>query len=195
MKTIVVIFCVMLAAGSASAQGVYNIAKQQARNVANGAPPQGEPPPPSAPPQNNTPPPAPANPVLEATLQNISNLRIDFDALGKVTDLKPDAPQKKLLLTDLTAAAQGTKPTDTAIASLADGFAAAVAGKDALKPHDAKLAQEVHAVFNASHLSDAQRQKIFDDIQKILTDGGVSADDAINVVSRLKTIATETGQK
>jgi hypothetical protein len=191
MKTSVVILCGLLAAGSASAQGVYNMAKQQARNVANGEPPQGSKPP-AAPPQNNNPAPAPPNPPLDATLKNIANLRVDFDALGKLSELKSDSPQKKLLLTDLAAAAASTKPSDASVAALADALATAVAGKDAMKPQHAKLGQDVHALFNASHLSAAQQQKMFDDVQKILQDGGASADDTINVISSLKTIATET---
>jgi hypothetical protein len=193
MKTSVVIFCALLAAGSASAQGIYNIAEQQARNVASGEPPQGSTPPPSAPPpQNNNPPATPPNPALEATLKNISNLRVDFDALGKLAELKPDSPQKKLLLNDLTIAPQSAKPSSASISALADNLASAVAGKAAMQPQHAKLAQEVHAVFNASHLSAAQQKKIFDDVQKILQDGGASADDIINVVSDIKAIATET---
>jgi hypothetical protein len=193
MKTPVVILCALLAAGSASAQGIYNIAEQQARNVASGEPPQGSTPPPSAPPpQNNNPPAPPPNPALEATLQNISNLRVDFDAIGKLTELNPDSPQKKLLLNDLTAAPQGTKPSDSSISALADNLASAISGKAAMQPQHAKLAQEVHAIFNASHLTPDQQQMIFDNVQKILQDGGASADDIINVVSDIKTIATET---
>lgn len=193
MKMAVVIFCALLAAGFASAQGIYNMAKDQARNVAAGEPPQGSAPPPSSPPpQNNNPPAPPPNPALEATLKNISNLRVDFDALGKLSELKPDSLPKKLLLNDLTVAPQGTKPSDASISALADNLASAVAGKDAMKPQHAKLAQDIHAVFNASHLSAAQQQMVFDDVQKILQDGGASADSAINVVSDIKTIATET---
>ncbi len=185
------ILCAITAANFAFAD-VYTSALNQARNVAAGQPPQGSTPPPAPPPQQSTPPAPPPNPVLEATLKNISNLRIDFDAIGKLTEVKPDSPQKKLLLTDLTAAPMGTKPSDSTISALADNLASAVVGKDALKPQHAKLAQEIHAIFNSSHLSAEQQQKIFDDVQKILTDGGASADDTINVVSSIKTIATET---
>jgi hypothetical protein len=190
MKKAAVIFCALLAAGGVFAD-VYNIAKQQARNVAAGNPPQGSAPPPASsqpPPQNNPPP----NPALEATLKNISNLRVDFDSLGTLAELKSDSPQKKLLLNDLIIAAQGTKPSDASISALADKLAAALAGKDAMKPQHAKLAQEIHAVFNSSHLTTEQQQKIFDDVQKILQDGGASADDTINIISGIKTIATET---
>jgi hypothetical protein len=191
MKTTAMILCAITAANFAFAD-VYTSALSQARNVAAGQPPQGSTPPPAPPPQQSTPPAPPPNPVLEATLKNISNLRIDFDAIGKLTEVKPDSPQKKLLLTDLTAAPMGTKPSDSTISALADNLASAVVGKDALKPQHAKLAQEIHAIFNSSHLSAEQQQKIFDDVQKILTDGGASADDTINVVSSIKTIATET---
>lgn len=192
MKTPVMIFCALLAAGSASAQGIYNIAKQQARNVAAGEPPQGAPPP--APPQNknNNPSAPPPNPALEATLKNISNLSIDFDALGKLAELKADAPQKKLLLDDLTVAPQGAKPSPASISTLADNLAAAIVGKPAMQPQHTKLAQDIHAVFNGSHLSVGQQQMIFDDVQKILQDGGAAADDITNVVSDIKTVVTET---
>jgi len=191
MKTPVIIFCVFLAAGSAFAQGIYNIAKQQARNVAAGEPPQGAPPPAKTPPQN-TPPAPPPNPALEATLKNISNLSVDFDAIGKLAELKPDAPQKKLLLDDLTTAPQGVKPSPASTSTLADNLASAVVGKAAMQPQHAKLAQDVHAVFNGSHLSTTQQQIIFDDVQGILQTGGATADDITNVVSDIKTIVTET---
>jgi len=192
MKTTAMILCALTAANCAFAD-VYSSAIGQARNVAAGQPPQGSTPPPAPPPQQTAPPAPPPNPVLEATLKNISNLRIDFDVLGKLAELKPDSPQKKLLLADLTAAPMGTKPSDGAISTLADNLASAVvAGKDVMKPQHAKLAQEIHAIFNSSHLSTEQQQKIFDDVQKILTDGGASADDTINVVSSIKAIATET---
>jgi hypothetical protein len=192
MKMPVVILCALLATSGALADS-YNIAKQMARNVAAGNAPQGSAPPPAATPtQNNNPPNPPPNPALEATLKNISNLRIDFDALGKLTELKPDSPPKKLLLNDLTIAPQGTKPSSASISALADNLAVAIAGKTAMQPQHAKLAQDIHAVFNASHILPEQQQKIFDDMQKILQDGGASADDAINVVSGMKTIATET---
>jgi hypothetical protein len=174
MKTPVVIFCALLAVNGVCG-GIYNIAEQQARNVAAGEPPQGSPPP-----QNNNPPAPPPNPALEATLKNISNLRVDFDALGK------------LVLDDLTVAPQGAKPTPASTSTLADNLASAVAGKAAMQPQHAKLAQDIRAVFNGSHLSAMQQQMIFDDVQKILQDGGAAADDITNVVSDIKTIVTET---
>ncbi|HEY5233461.1 MAG TPA: hypothetical protein VIK35_08015 [Verrucomicrobiae bacterium] len=191
MKTPVVIFCALLAVNGVCG-GIYNIAEQQARNVAAGEPPQGAPPPTTPPPQNNNPPAPPPNPALEATLKNISNLSVDFDALGKLAELKPDAPQKKLLLDDLTVAPQGVKPSPASTSMLADNLASAVAGKAAMQPQHAKLAQDIHAVFNGSHLSTTQQQMIFNDVQGILQTGGAAADDITNVVSDIKTMVTET---
>jgi hypothetical protein len=191
MKTPVLIFCALLAVNGVCG-GIDNIAEQQARNVAAGEPPQGSTPPSSQPPQNNNPSAPPPNPALEATLKNISNLRVDFDALGKLTELKPDAPQKKLLLDDLTTAPQGAKPTPASTSTFANNLASAVAGKAAMQPQHAKLAQDIHAIFNGSHLSAAQQQMVCGDVQKILQDGGAAADDITNVVSDIKTIATET---
>ena len=68
----------------------------------------------------------------------------------------------------------------------------AMAGNEKLRPQHQKLAQDVHAIFNSSHLSPAQQQKIFADVQTLLQNGGVSPDDATNVVNDIKTIATET---
>jgi len=198
MKMSVVIFCALLAANGAFADS-FSIAKQMARNVAGGQPPgnsgdnsQQPPAPPAQPPPQNNPPPAPPSPALEATLKNISNLRVDFDALGKLPELKPDSPAKKLLLNDLAIAPQGAKPPDASISALADNLASAVAGKAAMQPQHAKLAQDIHAVFNGSHLAPAQQQMVLDDVRKILQTGGVSADEVAAVVGGIMTIATQT---
>ena len=129
---------------------------------------------------------------MEATLQNISNLRVDFDALGRLSEVKSDSPQKKSLLDDLTAAAQDTKPPTNSISELADSLAMAVAGKSAMKSGHQKLAQDVHAIFNSSHLSPEQQQMIFSDVQKILQSGGAAPDETTNVVTGIQTIASQT---
>ena len=67
-----------------------------------------------------------------------------------------------------------------------------MAGNEKLRLQHLKLAQEVHAIFNSSHLSSAQQQKIFADVQTLLQNGGVPPDNATNVVNDIKTIAAET---
>jgi hypothetical protein len=126
------------------------------------------------------------DPALQATLRNINNLRVDFeDFASNPTNTLP-------LQADLNDAAQGTKPAKTAVAQLAQDLAAVIAGHKSLHPKHPKLAQYVHAIFNSSHLTTAQQQMILDNVQKILSDGAVPADDATKVISDLKTIATET---
>jgi hypothetical protein len=183
MKTFIAFFSALLVAGSAPAQGVYNMAKQQAKNAVasenrnqQAIDSSGQPAPT---------PPNDSNPALEATLQNIGNLRADFEnfAAGQ-TNTQP-------LINDLTAAAQGTKASPPDISKLAEHLAA-VAGNKNLQAQHQKLAQSVHAIFNSSHLSAAQQQMICDSVQKILQGSGASSDDVTNVINDLKTIASET---
>jgi hypothetical protein len=190
MKMALALFCALFVAGSASAQGVYNMAKQQAKNAAasenknqQAIDSAGRPAP--APPPNNSN--VQPNPELEATLQNIAGLRADFENLeANPTNTPP-------LNNDLTAAAQGAKPSAATIAKLAQDLTTAIAGNKKLHAQHQKLAQYVHAIFNSSHLSTTQQETICDSVQKILQDSGVSAYDAANVVKELKKIATITG--
>ena len=175
------LFCALLMARSASAQGVYNMAKQQARNAANGE--SAQPSQPAAPPQYNPPPP---DPMLQATMRNVNNLRIDFEHF----DVSPTNTVP--LIKDLNEAAQSVKPSPPNVAKLAQDLAAILAGNQKLHAQHQKLAQYVHAMFNASHLSPAQQQMVLDAVKKILSDGGVAADDVAKVTSDLKAIATET---
>jgi hypothetical protein len=183
MKPALVFLCALLIASSASAQGVYNMAKQQAKNAANnGSGQQGGMQPQPSLPQNNQPP----DPALQATLRNISNLRVDFEGF----DSNPTNTVS--LQGDLTAAAQGTKASPASVVSLAGDLAAAISGNAKLHAQRQKLAQYVHAMFNGSHLSPAQQQMILNAVQKILSDAGVVAEAAASVISDLNTIANET---
>lgn len=189
MKTFAALFCALFLASPAFAQGIYNMAKQQARNAvatenkhqqaieSSGQSPS------APPPQNNSP---QNNPELQATLQNINNLRADFDDLGA------GRTNTAALQNDLTTAAQGAKPAAADVAKLADDLAAVIAANKNLPAQQPKLAQYVHALFNSSHLSAAQQQTVLDAVQKILSDGGVSTDDAAKIVADLKTVATAT---
>src|SRR5476651_407985 len=180
MKTPVAFLCVLFVAGAASAQqGAFNIVKQQAKNAAGTETP-------TAPPATQPPASQPPNPALAATLQNIVNLNYDFGKFNSnPTNTRP-------LIKDLTVAAQGAQAKSESVAALAGHLAAVLAGNKKLAAQEQKLAQNVHAIFNSSHLSDAQQQMICDSVQKILSDGGVSSADVANVINDLKTIASET---
>jgi hypothetical protein len=203
MKKSVSIACVLFTAGIGLAQEVnYSIAKQQARRdsaqndaeqqriarEANG--PGGA----SAAPGAAAASAAPVDPALQATLSNVAGLKSDFAAVISSTGDKPDPAQKDSLLNNLSQAAQGAKKASAnSVKKLADDLLTAVAGNKKLAvAQQTKLAREVHALFNSAHLSAAQQQSLFTDVQKILTDGGATLDDAVNVVTDLKAVADET---
>jgi hypothetical protein len=195
MKTLIAFFGALFLAGSAFADP-YVIAKQQAKNVVasenknqqaiNSA---GSSAPAPQPPQNNPAPAPPPSPALQATLQNITGLRTDFDSLVASTT---NATNPQSLVNDLTAAAQGKKPSPDVISKLAKDLTAVLAGNDKLRAQPQKLAPWVHAVFNGSHLTPVQQQMIHDGVQKIFADAAVPTDEAASVINDLKTIATET---
>jgi hypothetical protein len=193
MKTFIALSCALFVANGVLADP-YSAAIRQANDVSGKVTraEQGNEsqtaPSPGAPPQSNP----QADPVLEATLRNIANLRADFAALGSLAGTNSAATQSQLLMNDLSTAAQGAKPSPASISKLADDLVATTAGKEKSEAAQQKLAQYMHAIFNSSHLSAAQQLMIFDDVQKILQNGGASPDDAANVVNDIKAIATET---
>ena len=193
MKSLIALACALFMANSILADP-YSAAIQQAKRVSAQETAANqkllENPPPAAPPQNN--PNAPANPALQAALQNIADLRNDFSAIGNPATGASLTVQKQTLTNDLAIAAQGTKPTAASISKLADDLMTAISGKEKLRSPQPKLAQFTHAIFNSSHLTAAQQKMIFDGVQKILTDGGASPDEATKVVDDIKTIASET---
>ena len=193
MKSLTALACALFMANSVLADP-YSAAIQQAKRVsaqetaANQRLMDNQPP--ATPPQNN--PNAPANPALQATLQNIADLRNDFSAIGNPAANPSLTVQKQTLTNDLAIAAQGVKPQAASISKLADDLMTAISGKQKLRAPQPKLAQFTHAIFNSAHLTPAQQQMFFTGVQKILTDGGASADETANVVNDLKTIASET---
>jgi hypothetical protein len=191
MKSFAACICLLLAAEIAPAQINYSIIKRQAHTAANGAgsgaaenPPPASPAPP--------PPQAPPSPQLQATLQNIAALRGDLATLCNSSGTNLLAAQKSSFTNNLAAAAQGTKAKPGSVTKLADDLATAIAGNEKARPHQQKLAQNLHAIFNSAHLTPAQQQAIFDDVQKTLTNCGAPADAVATVAGDLKTIADET---
>ncbi len=145
-------------------------------------------------PQDNTNPPASqaANSVLQATLQNIQYLRADLATLARLTNSVSIANEKQGLTNDLAMAALDKKAQPASLSHLADDLAAAIAGNAKFRAPPPTFPQYLHAIFNASQLTDAQQAMIFNGVQKILTDGGAAPDDVTNVVNDIKIIASET---
>jgi len=134
----------------------------------------------------------PMDPKLQATLKNVAGLQADFAAIVASSD-KPTPDQKTALLNDLSEAAQGTKASSGSIKKVADDLWPAMTGQKRLAAaQQRKLAQEVHALFNSSHLTAPQQQTILNNIQKALTDAGTSLDDTVNLVTDLKAVVAET---
>ena len=183
MKTLIAAVVSGLVVGSAFGQA--DLVKQRAKaiaaqnnasqGVAPAAPGQPAGQPPAAPA-------APMDPVLAATLQNISSLQND------VALLKSDPSRKAQLTDDLTNAAQGTKPLKSSVAKLADSLAAAVAGKSFSQIQQRKLAQDMHAVFNGAHLSQNRLQMVLDDVEKLLRSVETPPDEIANVTGAARLI-------
>jgi hypothetical protein len=194
-RQIFVLLATVLVAASASAQ--YNIAEQQARRasqqndaeqqrIANAAGSGG-----AAQPSQSASGTPPADPMLQATLNNIASLQADLASF--VSTDKPDPAQKNSLLSNMSQAAQGKKATPDSAKELAKDLQTALTGKKSLAAAQQKqLAAFIHASFNGSHLTDAQSEKIYGTVQKILTDAGVSTDDAVNIVTDLKKVTADT---
>ena len=193
MKTLAAFF--LMAALAAHAQiGAFNISKERARraNESNNAEQQriaNETKDPARP-NASAPAPPPADPVLAATLKNIADLSADFTALNNFTGEKIDATQKAALLNDLSAAALGKKPASASVQKLAGHLITASSCKK--NPAAQKLARNVRALFNSSHLTAAQQTSLLDEVKKNLTTAGASAEDANNVFDDLKGIVDET---
>ncbi len=194
MKTPVAFFSVLFVASIAAADP-YSIAIQQAKRASDqnaaeqqqiqrqaGGTTSTQP---SAP---NTP---PADPMLAATLQNVSGLQADIAGLNATTD-RPTTDQKISLLNDLSSASQSTKASSDSVKTLTKDLMTALAGKKIATAQQTKFARQIHALFNSSHLTAAQQQTILDDVQKTLTGAGVSLDAATDVITDLKKVALET---
>jgi Tfp pilus assembly protein PilV len=132
-----------------------------------------------------------ADPALQATLSNINSLQADFAAI--ITVGSSNATVKTDLLNNLTHAAQSTKATADSVRKVSADLLTALAGqKKLVAAQQKKLAVGIHAIFNSSHLSATQQETLLADIQKIMTDAGVSLDDAVDAVTDLKAVAAET---
>ncbi|MFO1487444.1 MAG: hypothetical protein U1F65_03105 [Verrucomicrobiota bacterium] len=129
--------------------------------------------------------PAAPNPAITAMQQNIASIATDL------ATLQSDPSKKQPLINDLNAAAQGTAPTKASLNKLAADLAV-LSGKTLSPDQRTKLAQYLRAFCNSSHLSPAQQRTILEELQKLLTAAGVSAEDAAKIAADFKTIAAET---
>ena len=193
MKKLFLLAVGLACAGQVRADVNYYLAKKQAyRDTAQNNAQQGvQPPNPQA--AAPSAPTAPMDPALAATLQNVADLRADLDAINQSVDATAAGDQRASLMTHLSAAAApGKKAATTSVRKLAAQLITATSSKKNLTAQNTKLARDIHALFNGAHVSAPQQQTLLDGLKKILTEAGVAATDADNVVNDLKQVATET---
>ena len=146
---------------------VYSSALQKARNInemnnaRQGITGQPAPPPPAPPPQ--------PDPVLLATLQNITNLQADLATLQR------DPGRKQPLINDLNAAASGAHPSNESVTRVAEDLSSLLAGKTLPPDQLRKLAQALHAFSNSSHLSEAQQHALLAETSRVFQGPGSTA--------------------
>ena len=197
MKTLITLAVALAFAGQALADVNYDLGKAQAKRAVNqteaaqgNAPSDGTPAQPQTPAAPAAP---PADPALAAALQNIADLRADLDALSQAADAQAGADQRVSLLNHFSVAgAPGKRASVASIKKLAAHLITATSGRNNLKAQNAKLARDLHSLFNSAHLSATEQQAVLDRVKKILTDAGAAADDVDNVITDLKQVATET---
>lgn len=184
MKRLVAFSCLVTLAGPALAGDPMAIARDRAKETSQ-AVSAGQPAPSHAQPAQPNAVSTPPSPALLALQQNVASLASDLAAL------QSDASKKQPLLNDLNAAAQGTSPSKTSVDKLVTDLSSALAGKKLPTESCAKLAQYLRAFFNSSHVAPAQQRTILEDLAKILSAGGVAAEDSTRIVADFKTIAAE----
>ena len=151
---------------------------------------------PPTPPARPAPPATPATPVPPAATvanprqQSIARLQADLVAIQVKAGAATEVKQR--FARDLLAASQGpTKPSGQAVTRFVDNLAAVLAGKTLATEELARLAQDLNAVFDCANLPTSQVQAILGDVQAILQVSGVRRQDAVNLVTDLRLIASE----
>jgi hypothetical protein len=127
--------------------------------------------------------------------QNVAKLRADLTAINAAPDATAAAEQRISLLNNLSAAAQGTKASPATVRKLVGDLITALPGRKKISTDDTqKFARALRALFNGKNLSAAQQETQLNDVKKILTDAGVSAEDVSKIEADLKTVAAETSK-
>jgi hypothetical protein len=181
---------VLLAGGTAFAQGSAVIIKQRAKelrdqnNVEQGVPS------PAPPVQSAAP--AAAAPARPLTPQHqvLARLRADLIAI------KPDAPAslatKQQLAKDFIAAALGpNKPSQIAANKLAESLSSALSEKLLAAVTRDRLFQDLNAVLNPQKIAQPQLNDITGDIQAIFQNNNLDRKQAVAIASDAKALALE----
>jgi hypothetical protein len=155
-------------------------------NVRQGVPPPSPPPvTPAAPAPGN---PAVANP---AALQGASISKIKAGLVGFKTGTTATAEQKQRLISTLATAARGARPSLANVKKFVDSLAGGLTEATLMPEQQARLAQNLDAVFNSKPLPASQFDAIIADTQAILQVGGVKRPVAAGIAGELKSVGAE----
>jgi hypothetical protein len=143
-----------------------------------------------APPATPAKPGQPATAVANPRQQSISRLQSDLATLqgkdGAATEVK------QRFARNLLAASQGpTKPSGPAVTRFVDDLAAAFPGRTLATDELTRLAQDLNAVFDCANLPTSQVQAILGDVQAILQVGGMKRQNAVDIVTDLRLVASQ----
>ena len=127
---------------------------------------------------------APATPAPTPLSQGATRLQSDLATIQADATITPEFKQK--LANDITATAQGGKPTPEAATKLAASLSAAFATKPLSATSRARLVQELDALLNPGKYPQAKPDAIYTDIQAIFQDNGLERKKAVALVEDVK---------
>lgn len=133
--------------------------------------------------------PAPAAPNAVTPAQSLAALKTDLGLFK--TGSVATAEQKQQFTIHLAQAARGKKPTLPTVKKLVDSLTAALPTASLTAEQQARLAQNLDAVFNAKAYSTANFDKLISDTQAILEVGSVKRATAVSIAADLKAVGLE----
>jgi len=184
---------VLLAAGTAFAQGSAAIIKQRAKelrdqnNVEQGVP--------SPAPPVQTAAPGAAAPARPLTPHQQDLLRLQADLIAFKPDSSATPAMKQQLAKHLIAAAEGpNKPSQIAANKLAESLSSALSEKFLSAATRQRLLGDINAVLNPQKIARPQLTDITGDIQAIFEANNLDRKEAVAIASDAKALALEIQQ-
>ena len=188
-KLILFVLVVAASAGNAAAQGAQGVlVKQRAKEVANqsnvrqGVTTPAQP----AQPAPTKAAPATANPKQ----QNIALLQSDLAGIAGKAEVAA-AVKQRFSRNLLAASLSGNKPSPATVTACVDNLTVVLANNALEAAERGRLAQNLNAIFDCANIPADRVNKILEDVQAILQISGVRRQDALSVVSDLRSVASE----
>jgi hypothetical protein len=140
-----------------------------------------------APPTQSSPSPtAPGTPAPQAPPKSQAVLQFETD-LGSIKANDPVTPAiKQKLAADIIAIAEGTKPSPTSAAKLAEDLAMAASAKPLDPKYRSRLGMELDAILNPGKYPKSNPSGIFSDIQATFQTNGSERKQAVAIADDVK---------